>query len=1168
MSCGILELIGTEKRRQDIAYNIEGTGRPLNNEGLTMPTIRPIEQSEPLTSVADRRLQDIKNFNLFLPPNEQFYRHSLVGIDRGIIDTPDIETFVDVYYQNILAFNKYRPLSAGECVDTSVFSAPSEFYENYEQYIVPIKNYVDSGAYNAFNIVTGNNNENDSQLGLVGAQKYREDFQINVEAQFLKGTVGRLNTDVFSLIEGDRLIRQDFQITVPRTPIGRTVNYLRRLQGLSLPFSYIPPEAFDMEEKLGLSSHERNSLLLSYTGRGQREAFRGMITRPQRIYRPYVNSKDLTIQGNEYIAVELNGAKDTKEFSYKFINLDVNNVDEKGIVLQNGFDDGQYSIDYRKKGESLNNDLIGPAMSSNIEDESPSTSDWSNIGQNMFHPKSLLYKTKQIALEKNDLVFIDNFAKTFVFSDNGQLTEISKGDTTSAKNGFVADDGTVFQANDYFRVFNKGRKYTKLSRTLRHRGLDNGDTRSVLGPNGIPVYAPTKRRQSLSGGVEESTLKNYMFSISNSAWKGNAGDLPECEKYIAPNGDVYRTMWFAPYDMSISESTEQNITPYNFFGGPEPLYAASYTTRTATVSFALLKDHPSIVNTVKGIKTHIWERYFKGDKSVEQEVQDFAQNRLTPQEQEELNKLKRKFTPNEKFVDKDVLPDNESENLQAQQAIDEEKPFTIKPFSIYFPNESVELPDATGGDERRNAGYEDAAGTILGFTYLNGKQKTGVQQYRDDVNYTLNAQFYSPISKLTPIFESSEVQSAQRIEIIFVGHASAAISPRISNSELARTRAQNVRTWFENIFQQQAFSAYLPNNPTIEYKVKSVSDTLDTQTVDDERGDSFSAKNNRKVDILINVYETDEGAAEDEIQNINAAIDGDDNFVDNENTDQNVNDILNQLSDSIKEKIFKDNCEYFKYLELNEPMAQNTISEQIEYFRPAFHSYTPQNFNERLTFLQQCMRSANSISLGQNSSPNIYYGYQPFVYISIGDFFKTKAIIRSLSIDYNAYDLTWDLNPESNAGVEPMFAKVTISFDVIGGQSMSGAISRLQTALSYNFYANTEMYDSRSDTLIFDRGDDGRERAEILDGIKLSELSDSSTLDEANEQIRIRRQQGDVLPNQDRFNSLPPTEAPSEINDVKDLINLKKFLNLQLRDDEIFNLENEAALFDLQTANV
>ena len=48
------------------------------------------------------------------------------------------------------------------------------------------------------------------------------------------------------------------------------------------------------------------------------------------------------------------------------------------------------------------------------------------------------------------------------------------------------------------------RKYNRLSRTLRHRGLDNGDTRSTLSDNGIPVYAPTYRES------ENRVLRNYM----------------------------------------------------------------------------------------------------------------------------------------------------------------------------------------------------------------------------------------------------------------------------------------------------------------------------------------------------------------------------------------------------------------------------------------------------------------------------------------------------------------------------------------------------------------------------------------------------------------------------------------------------------------------------------
>ena len=44
-----------------------------------------------------------------------------------------------------------------------------------------------------------------------------------------------------------------------------------------------------------------------------------------------------------------------------------------------------------------------------------------------------------------------------------------------------------------------------------------------------------------------------------------------------------------------------------------------------------------------------------------------------------------------------------------------------------------------------------------------------------------------------------------------------------------------------------------------------------------------------------------------------------------------------------------------------------------------------------------------------------------------------------------------------------MFANVNITFTFVGGSDITGPIARLQNAASFNYYANTSIYDRRSD---------------------------------------------------------------------------------------------------------
>jgi hypothetical protein len=152
---------------------------------------------------------------------------------------------------------------------------------------------------------------------------------------------------------------------------------------------------------------------------------------------------------------------------------------------------------------------------------------------------------------------------------------------------------------------------------------------------------------------------------------------------------------------------------------------------------------------------------------------------------------------------------------------------------------------------------------------------------------------------------------------------------------------------------------------------------------------------------------------------------------------------------------------YFDIVDKEFPTYFDNISEKIKYFHPGFHSTTPEGLNSRLTFLHQCTRQGKSI--GDENIQNMAFGKPPVCILRIGDFFHTKIIIDSMTINYEGGGgIQWDLNPEG-VGVQPMIANISLGIKLIGGQSIKGPINRLQNALSFNFYSNTEFYDLRSD---------------------------------------------------------------------------------------------------------
>ena len=159
--------------------------------------------------------------------------------------------------------------------------------------------------------------------------------------------------------------------------------------------------------------------------------------------------------------------------------------------------------------------------------------------------------------------------------------------------------------------------------------------------------------------------------------------------------------------------------------------------------------------------------------------------------------------------------------------------------------------------------------------------------------------------------------------------------------------------------------------------------------------------------------------------------------------------------------------EFFRLLELNDPFMHHKITDKIKYFDPAFHSISPEGFNARLTFLHQCTRQGPTVGRSDmisKSANNLSFGRPPVCILRIGDFYYTKIIIKSLSINYDPN--TWDLNTEG-IGVMPMMASVDLTFEFIGGSDLAGPVSRLQNAISFNYYANTGVYDDRAEQVLY-----------------------------------------------------------------------------------------------------
>lgn len=255
----------------------------------------------------------------------------------------------------------------------------------------------------------------------------------------------------------------------------------------------------------------------------------------------------------------------------------------------------------------------------------------------------------------------------------------------------------------------------------------------------------------------------------------------------------------------------------------------------------------------------------------------------------------------------------------------------------------------------------------------------------------------------------------------------------------------------------------------IYYEAKAVENAEESQPSTDENGKEAESG------TFGGYWDVDKGWQNDN-DNFPYITDNNKNTEDITYNGGNLNEVVcTAKKKSVKNPRYDDEAKFFAKLEENAPFVYKQIADKIKYFNPAFHSMTPEGFNARLTFLNQCMRQGPTISGTDSRSENpnnMSFGRAPICVLRIGDFYNTRIVITSLQIDYDP--LTWDLNQEG-IGVMPMIANVNIGFNFIGGSELGGPIQRLQNALSFNYYANTSVYDNRAEEIEY--GDYGAVKA-------------------------------------------------------------------------------------------
>ena len=773
-----------------------------------------------------------------------------------------------------------------------------------------------------------------------------------------------------------------------------------------------------------------------------------------------------------------------------------------------GVEGGFTWVSPKYKGNAGKKVGVGGVVTNQDEDFKPSSYNSTESTERTFREGSILDDTQRIIDSQPQGGkrlqhvgnAIDQVSKVF----NDGYKELTKGSRVLRYVGSIGQEvGT-----EYCRVFAKDIPYLQYNDLQKTDGIVTEGRRfsySVLDKTYNLNIVPNKQEggqdsTNLIGNYDKAVAKKYMFSIENLSWRTSntpgytVSDLPVCER--GPNGG--RVMWFPPYGLTFSESVQANWQGTDFIGRPEPIYTYKNTSRSGTLTWKIVVDHPSVLNVIvnkvlnnetnKTRVDSILESFFAGCRKYD------------------LYELAKKYNtipPNDLFVFQNAISSKEITPEQVQYIV---KTVDNSP-ELSSSNSIGGAPQVNFGDYVSTGFYFDNAiprkfneNFSTTYTAYEGRKSTyEIEGLKVGQSTGATDSFFENvikankerIDKLIDDLAAQFATKSQGTVTITIESSTSAKASQSSNNELSARRIDSA-------------AIYITGNSKVTKYVESGRLKIIVGTGLGEGGDTlvYNEKEKRyEPNTSLKCGDGDKRirdtlAANDNIYLINnmacrrsmitdiqSTLNEPEPIPPSKPTTQVVGRVVTnpesppapetQLvpKDNVSKKILRallSECDYFEAIKEETPMVYDNLKDKLKFFQPGFHSMTPEGLNSRLTFLQQCMRPGDTIptqrtvdgatTFDYKDAVNTAFGAPPVLILRVGDFYNTKIIPTSLGFTYE--DL--DINPEG-IGVKPMIANVTLQFNFVGGSGLKESVDKLQNSLTFNYYANTEIYDDRAD---------------------------------------------------------------------------------------------------------
>ena len=783
-----------------------------------------------------------------------------------------------------------------------------------------------------------------------------------------------------------------------------------------------------------------------------------------------------------------------------------------------GIEGGFTWVSPKYKGNAGKKVGVGGVILNQDEDFKPSSYNSTESTERTFRDGSILDKTQRIIDSQPQGGkrlqhvgnAIDQVSKVF----NDGYKEMTKGSKVLAYVGSLGNEvGT-----EYCRVFAKDIPYLQYNDLQKTDGITTEGRRfsdSVLDKTYNLNMYPNKQEggqdsTNLIGTGTNAYAKKYMFSLENLAWRTSStpgftvSDLAVCER--GPNGG--RIMWFAPYGLTFTESVSANWNTSDFLGRPEPIYTYKNTSRSGSLSWKIVVDHPSVLNVIVN--------KILNNETNKARIDGLLDSFFAGCLKYDLYALAKKYynvPPGDLYL--------LQEAITSKQMTKEQMQYTINTIQSGVAGGQGQT---TAGNTSENP-FEKYKQTAFYYGNDYPKQNTSINYTEEYNRYTSesNKNYYktkSPsTSAQTSSFFTSVVESNYKrmqelavelnkqitesesgaVTLYFTSSCSAPATKEY-NRKLSQRRIDAAIKFFTD---NQLTSKHITSSPQrlILVPDRALGEETTSQPLQFDVGTKEF-----KPGVQINCTDNDGKAVGGDTQALSTEI-----FTTNamacrrayisniENklvgktvpsttppaqyTDVLVGNVVTETvttqettrqwepRDNITKFVLRallSECDYFETIKEETPMVYDNLKEKLKFFQPAFHSTTPEGLNNRLTFLNQCMRPGDTIptikdiggtqQVQYNNATNTAFGAPPVLVLRVGDFYNTKIIPTSLNLTYEQLDI----NPEG-IGIQPMIANVTMAFNFVGGSGLKSAVDKLQNALTFNYYANAEIWDDRAD---------------------------------------------------------------------------------------------------------